>query len=178
MAAWPSGLGRGLQSPVRRFDSARRLQGPAYPGDRPRVVSETRWTHRMSQPAMNPPPALHLHRWSDPVVVGVALCAMASGFGQFGVVAALGDVARTFGQVHHGASLTDQAGLSGTQLGIGLAVIRLASIGALPLTGLADRFGRRRMLLTTVAVGLAVTSATTALKSPTHHQLEVSVLKY
>ena len=24
-AAWPSGLGRGLQSPVRRFDSARRL---------------------------------------------------------------------------------------------------------------------------------------------------------
>ena len=26
MAAWPSGLGRGLQSPVRRFDSARRLQ--------------------------------------------------------------------------------------------------------------------------------------------------------
>ncbi len=25
-AAWPSGLGRGLQSPVRRFDSARRLQ--------------------------------------------------------------------------------------------------------------------------------------------------------
>ena len=26
-AAWPSGLGRGLQSPVRRFDSARRLQG-------------------------------------------------------------------------------------------------------------------------------------------------------
>ena len=27
LAAWPSGLGRGLQSPVRRFDSARRLQG-------------------------------------------------------------------------------------------------------------------------------------------------------
>ena len=26
VAAWPSGLGRGLQSPVRRFDSARRLQ--------------------------------------------------------------------------------------------------------------------------------------------------------
>jgi hypothetical protein len=25
-AAWPSGLGRGLQSPVRRFDSARRLK--------------------------------------------------------------------------------------------------------------------------------------------------------
>ena len=26
MAAWPSGLGRGLQSPVRRLDSARRLE--------------------------------------------------------------------------------------------------------------------------------------------------------
>jgi len=120
------------------------------------------WTHTMSQPAMNPAPALHLHRWSDPVVVGVALCALASGFGQFGVVAALGDVARTFGQVHHGASVTDQAGLSGTELGIGLAVIRLASIGALPLTGLADRFGRRRMLLITVVVGLAFTVAAVA----------------
>jgi MFS family permease len=113
----------------------------------------------MSQPAMNPAPALHLHRWRDPVVVGVALCAMASGFGQFGVVAALGDVARAFGHVHHGTSLTDQAGLSGTELGIGLAVIRLASIGALPLTGLADRFGRRRMVLVSVVVGLAVTVA-------------------
>ena len=27
-AAWPSGLGKGLQSPVHRFDSGRRLQGP------------------------------------------------------------------------------------------------------------------------------------------------------
>ena len=116
----------------------------------------------MSQPAMNSAPALHLHRWSDPVIVGVALCAMASGFGQFGVVAALGDVARTFGQVHHGVSLTDQSGLSGTELGIGLAIIRLASIAALPLTGLADRFGRRRLLLITVAVGLSVTAAAVA----------------
>ena len=114
----------------------------------------------MSQPAIDPAPALHLHGWSERVIVGVALCALASGFGQFGAVAALGDVARTFGQVHQGASLTDQAGLSGTEIGMGLAVIRLASIGALPLTGLADRFGRRRILLVTVAVGLAVTAAT------------------
>ena len=27
-AAWPSGLGKGLQSPVQRFDSARRLESP------------------------------------------------------------------------------------------------------------------------------------------------------
>ena len=116
----------------------------------------------MSQPTKHPSPALQLHRWSNPVIVAVALCAMASGFGQFGGVAALGDVAHTFGRVHHGASLTDQAGLSGTELGTGLAIIRLASIGGLPLTGLADRFGRRRMLLITVVVGLAVTLAAVA----------------
>jgi MFS family permease len=103
------------------------------------------------------PAGLHLHRWNDKAVVGVAIAAFASGFGQFGVVAALGDVARGFGQVSHGASLADQAGLSGTDLGIGLAIMRLASLGALPITGLADDFGRRRMLLITVGAGLAVT---------------------
>jgi MFS family permease len=90
-------------------------------------------------------------------VVGVAVASFASGFGQFGVVAALGDVARGFGQASHSATLAEQAGLSGTALGIGLAIIRLASLGALPLTSLADRFGRRRMLLVTVAGGLAMT---------------------
>jgi MFS family permease len=100
---------------------------------------------------------LHLHRWNDRTVVGVAIAAFASGFGQFGVVAALGDVARGFGQVSHGATFSDQAGLSGTDLGIGLAIMRLASLGALPITGLADDFGRRRMLLITVGGGLALT---------------------
>jgi MFS family permease len=100
---------------------------------------------------------LHLHRWNDRAVVGVAVAAFASGFGQFGVVAALGDVARGFGQVSHGATLSDQAGLSGTDLGIGLAIMRLASLGALPITGLADDFGRRKMLLITVSAGLVLT---------------------
>ena len=103
------------------------------------------------------PAGLHLHRWNDKAVVGVAIAAFASGFGQFGVVAALGDVARGFGQVSHGTSIADQAGLSGTDLGIGLAIMRLASLGALPITGLADDFGRRRMLLITVGAGLAIT---------------------
>ena len=103
------------------------------------------------------PAALHLHRWTDRTVLGVAVAAFASGFGQFGVVAALGDVARGFGQVSHGATLSDQAGLSGTSLGIGLAIMRLASLGALPITGLADDFGRRKMLLITVGAGLAMT---------------------
>ena len=103
------------------------------------------------------PTGLRLHRWNDRAVVAVAIAAFASGFAQFGVVAALGDVARGFGQVNHGATLADQAGLSGTDLGIGLAIMRLASLGALPITGLADRFGRRKVLLVTVGLGLAMT---------------------
>ena len=96
------------------------------------------------------------------MVVGVVLASVAAGFGQFGVVAALGDVARAFGRVTHGATIADQAGLSGTVLGAGLAVIRLSSLLALPLTGLADRFGRRSLLLVTVTTGLAVTVASAA----------------
>jgi MFS family permease len=95
-------------------------------------------------------------------VAGVAVAAFASGFGQFGVVAALGDVARGFGQGNLGATLAGQAGLSGTDLGIGLAIMRLASLGALPVTGLADRFGRRMMLLVTVGLGLAMTAVAAA----------------
>jgi MFS family permease len=100
---------------------------------------------------------LRLHRWNDRAVVAIAIAAFASGFAQNGVVASLGDVAKGFGQVNVSASLADQAGLSGTELGIGLAIMRLASLGALPITGLADRFGRRTMLLVTVALGLAMT---------------------
>jgi MFS family permease len=102
---------------------------------------------------------LHLHSWHDRVVLGIVVASVAAGFGQFGVVAALGDVARDFGHINHGASLADQAGLSGTVLGAGLAAIRLSSLLALPLTGLADRVGRRTMLLVTVTIGLGVTVA-------------------
>jgi MFS family permease len=102
---------------------------------------------------------LHLHSWRDRAVLGIVLASVASGFGQFGVVAALGDVARDFGHITNGASLADQAGLSGTVLGVGLAIIRLSSLLALPLTGLADRVGRRTMLLVTVTVGLGITVA-------------------
>jgi MFS family permease len=105
---------------------------------------------------------LHLHRWTDLAVVGVVLAAVASGFGQFGAVAALGDVAKSFGHVAHGATIADQAGLSGTELGLGLAAFRLASLAGLPLAGLADRFGRRRMLLLGLGVGLAMTVAAAA----------------
>ncbi len=111
-------------------------------------------------------PALHLHGWREPAVVGAALLAAAAGFGQFGAVAALGDVAKHFGHITHGATIAEQAGLSGTRLGIGLAVLRLASLGGLPLAGLADRFGRRRMMLMTCAGGLALTAVSAV--SPTY----------
>ena len=107
-------------------------------------------------------PSFRLVRWNDRAVVAVALASFASGFGQFGIVAALGDVAKGFGQVAHGATLADQAGLSGTVLGVGLAIIRLASLGSLPVTGRADRFGRRTMLLVTVTAGLALTAVVVA----------------
>jgi MFS family permease len=100
---------------------------------------------------------LHLHGWRDPAVVALALLAMTAGAGQFGVVAALGDVARTFGRAGGSATIAEQAGLSGTKLGAGLAVIRLASLGSLPLAGLADRLGRRKTILGFAAVGLAIT---------------------
>ncbi|HET9559201.1 MAG TPA: MFS transporter, partial [Actinomycetota bacterium] len=57
-----------------------------------------------------------------------------------------------------GTSTVARVGLSGTTLGIGLAVVRLASLASLPLAALADRHGRRRMLLGCVSGGLAVTA--------------------
>ena len=103
-----------------------------------------------------PSDGLRLRGWSDPAIVGLALMALCSGFGQFGAVAALGDVAKSFGH-GHGGSLVQQAGLSGSELGVGLAVLRLASLGGLPLSGLADRVGRRTMLIASCAVGLTFT---------------------
>lgn len=91
-------------------------------------------------------------------MLSLALVAAAAGFGQFGVVAALADVAAEFGTVTDGddLSLAEQAGLSGTVLGIGLAIIRSASILSLPLAGIADRAGRRRTLIGFAAVGLSI----------------------
>ncbi len=102
-------------------------------------------------------PPLRLHRWSDRAVVAIAVLALASGFGQFGVVAALGDVSRQLGHVASGGSIADKVGLSGTSLGVGLAVIRLASLGSLPLVGMADRLGRRPVILVVTVAGLALT---------------------
>ncbi|TVR27198.1 MAG: MFS transporter [Ilumatobacter sp.] len=63
-------------------------------------------------------------------------------------------------------TLAEQAGLSGTTLGIGLAIIRLASAASLPLAGIADRAGRRRTLIGMASLGLLIVAA--ASLSPTY----------
>lgn len=95
-------------------------------------------------------------------MLAVAWISFASGVGQFGAVSALGDVAKTFGHIASGTTIADQAGLSGSSLGLGLAVIRLASLGALPLAAVADRLGRKRVLIAVSAVGLAITMLASA----------------
>ncbi|HWF15926.1 MAG TPA: MFS transporter [Acidimicrobiales bacterium] len=105
---------------------------------------------------------LQLRRWTDPAILAIAFIALASGFGQYGAVAALGDVSRQLGHVAQGASIADKVGLSGTRLGVGLAIIRLASLGSLPLIGIADRLGRRRIFLGVTIVGLALTAVAAA----------------
>ncbi|MHB8335158.1 MAG: MFS transporter [Acidimicrobiales bacterium] len=86
--------------------------------------------------------------------------ALVAGFAQFGAISSLNDVARHFGHVvTTGHSLKSAVGLSGSELGVGLAILRLASLGALPLASLADRWGRLRILRDTLAVGRLVTAA-------------------
>jgi MFS family permease len=101
---------------------------------------------------------VRLHGWRHPAILAVAAATVAAGFAQFGATSSLGDVARTFGAAGDGTSLVARVGLSGTTLGIGLAIVRLASLASLPLAALADRHGRRRMLLGCVSAGLAVTA--------------------
>ena len=119
--------------------------GPSPPGDPGAGASSTNRRVR-------------LHGWRHPAILAVAAATVASGFAQFGATSALGDVARAFGESGDGTSLVARVGLSGTTLGIGLAVVRLASLASLPLAALADRHGRRRMLLGCVTGGLAVTA--------------------
>lgn len=107
-----------------------------------------------------PAAGFRTYRWSDPALLAIALVALAGGFGQFGAVASLGDVAKTFGHLGGGATFADEAGLSGTVLGVGLAIIRGASLLGLPLASLADRLGRRPLLGATCAIGLVLTVLT------------------
>ena len=107
----------------------------------------------------DPGQGLRLHRWRDPAILVTAALAANAGFAQFGVTSALADVARSFGEPSTGgSSVSAEVGLSFTVLGLGLGIIRLAGLGSLPLAGLADRLGRRRVLLACTAFGLAVSA--------------------
>jgi MFS family permease len=106
-----------------------------------------------------------LSGWRDPSVLAAGGLALAAGFAQFGVTTVLAEVAAAFGQAPPGDGLAAEVGMAATQLGIGLAIIRLASLASLPVAGIADRLGRRRVALTCAAIGLAVTAA--AALSPT-----------
>jgi MFS family permease len=86
------------------------------------------------------------------------LAALVAGFGQFGAVASLNDVAGHFGRHASGHTFQGVVGLSGSVLGLGLATLRLSSLGALPLSSLADRWGRTRVLQRTLALGLLATA--------------------
>jgi MFS family permease len=118
--------------------------GPSPPGDAGGDASSAR--------------RIRLHGWRHPAILAVASATIASGFAQFGATTALGDVARAFGETGDGTSVVARVGLSGTTLGIGLAIVRLASLASLPLSAMADGYGRRRMLLGCVAGGLAFTA--------------------
>ncbi len=100
--------------------------------------------------------------WITPSLASAALIAAASGMGQFAITAVIGDVAVAFGEPGAGSDLTSQIGLRATTLGIALAVIRLASLASLPGAALADQFGRRRVLLVAMTVGLVLTGSSAA----------------
>jgi MFS family permease len=118
--------------------------GPSPPGDPGADASSSR--------------RVRLHGWRHPAILAVAAASVAAGFAQFGATTALGDVARAFGQAGEGTSTVARVGLSGTTLGVGLAIVRLASLASLPLAALADGYGRRRLLLGCVTGGLAMTA--------------------
>jgi MFS family permease len=102
---------------------------------------------------------VRLHGWRDPAILATGALAATAGFAQFGATSALADVARSFGKPSPtGSSVAAEVGLSFTILGEGLGIIRLAALGSLPLAALADRVGRRRVMLGCTALGLAVTA--------------------
>ena len=100
------------------------------------------------------------------VTVVLFFAALVASFAQFGAVASLNDVAKHFGHHGTGQSLQGEVGLSGSVLGLGLAVLRLSSLAALPLSSLADRWGRTRVLQRTLLIGLLATAS--AAFSPTY----------
>jgi len=99
-----------------------------------------------------PTPRAHRVMWI------LFLATLAAGFAEFGATTSLNDVARHFGHLTQSNSIQSVVGLSGSALGLGLAAYRLSSLAALPLASLADRWGRTRVLRTTLLGGLVITA--------------------
>ena len=102
--------------------------------------------------------------WLAAPIVGAGLLGVASGSAQFGVTAVLGEVAIAFGEATS-AEVAGSVGMSAGTLGVGLAVIRLAGAGSLVGSSIADRVGRRPVLLTATAIGLVLTLVAAAAPS-------------
>jgi MFS family permease len=96
--------------------------------------------------------------WLTAPVLTVSVLSVAAGIAQFAVTTVIGDVAAEFGEPGAGDEAAAQIGLPATTVGLALTIVRLASLGSLPAAALADRLGRRSVLLTTAAIGLALTS--------------------
>lgn len=100
--------------------------------------------------------------WLHPTIVTAALLAVLSGAAQFGVTAVFGDVAIAFGEATS-SEVAETVGMSATTIGLGLALIRLAGAGSLVGASLADRLGRRRVLLAAIVTGLLLTLVAAAM---------------
>ena len=106
----------------------------------------------MTDELATPTPRAHRVMWI------LFLATLAAGFAEFGATTSLNDVARHFGHLTQSNSIQSVVGLSGSALGLGLAAYRLSSLAALPLASLADRWGRTRVLRTTLLGGLVITA--------------------
>ena len=66
------------------------------------------------------------YSWRSRPLLGIALLLVTVGYAQFSPAAILADVAEHFGERGAGDGVAAQAGLSGTVLGVGLAIVRVA----------------------------------------------------
>jgi MFS family permease len=96
--------------------------------------------------------------WLGAPVLSVAGLSLGSGISAFGVTVVAGDVAAAFGDVTADDGPLGQIGLPVTTVGVALALIRLASLGSLGFAVMADRLGRRRLLLIVAVLGFGLTS--------------------
>jgi MFS family permease len=104
----------------------------------------------------------HVRSWLTAPVLAVAVLSVGAGISAFGVTVVIGDVAADLSHPPASDDTPFQLGLPVTTIGIALSVIRLASLASLPLAALADRLGRRRLLLTVATLALSLTSLAAA----------------